>query len=348
MAGETLIWDLVDPQELVNYVRAYANEALREDARFYLAQWLPVRTTEEIEFRIRKGDLIDVDAAKYRAWDTPAPMTARPGTTRIEGELGPISRQIPLSEEETLRLRVLERGTTDPLVDAIYADAERMVRSVYARLELAMGDLIDDGVVTIAENGLALTADFGRDANSSKTAGTTWDTLSTATPLSDLLGWVEDYADVNGVDPAGILMTRQIKGYLALNQEMRDYAASGGTTPTRLNDAAINNIFAAEGLPPVIVRDTQFRVDGVRTRVLPTDKVFLMPPADAPYGETRMGITAEAVRGIESGMIESSDAAGVMACVLQQDHPVQTSTLGTAVGIPISPNPDFVYDCTVL
>lgn len=219
MAGETLIWDLVDPQELVSYVRAYANERLRDDAQFYLARWLPVQTTEEIEFRIRKGDLEDIDAAKYRAWDTPAPLTARPGTTRIEGELGPISRQIPLSEEETLRLKVLQRGNNDPIVNEIFADAERMVRSVYARLELAMGDLINDGKVTLSENGLVLEADFGRDANSSKVeAGDTWDTTATATPLSSLLGWVEDYADVNGFEPAAILGTRQIKGYLAPEQ----------------------------------------------------------------------------------------------------------------------------------
>lgn len=346
--ANTLVWDLVDPAELISYVRQYANEMLRDDAQFYLQEYLPVRTTDEIEFRIRQGDLNDIDAAKYRAWDTPAPLTGRPGTTRIEGELGPISRQIPLSEEEHVRKVALDRGNSDPIIDMIFADAVRMVRSVYARLEIARGDLIDDGIVTISENGLTLTADFSRAAGSSKTTLTTWDTLATATPLSDLLGWVDDYADVNGFEPDHIIMPRATRAFLALNQEMRDYAAAGGTTPTRLNDASISNIFAAEGLPPIRIRDTQFRVDGVRTRVLPTDKVFLMPPASAAYGETRMGLTAEAIRAVELGFIQSVDAAGVVAAVLQQDHPVQTSTLGTAVGIPISPNPDYVYDCTVL
>lgn len=346
--ANTLIWDLVDPAELISYVRQYANERLRDDAQFYLGQDLPVTTTDEIEFRIRKGDLNDIDAAKFRAWDTPAPLTARPGTTRIEGELGPISRQIPLTEEEHLRKVALDRGNDDPIVNEIFADSLRMVRSVYARLEIARGDLIDDGALTITENGLTLVADFGRSVGASKTAGTTWDTLATATPLADLLGWVEDYVDRNGFEPGRIIAPRTVKGYLALNTEMREYAATGGTTPTRLNDTAINNIFAAEGLPPLDIRDTQFRIDGVRTRVLPADKIFLMPPSEAALGETRMGLTAEGLMAAELGFIESSDAAGVVAAVLKQDHPVQTSTLGTAVGLPIMPNPDYVYDCTVL
>lgn len=360
VAANTLIWDLVDPTELINYVRAYADEMNRQDTRFVLSRWLPIQTTDEIEFKVRKGDLDDVDVARYRAWDTPAPITGRPGTTRIEGELGPISRMIPISEEETVRLRRLQGGSSDPLVDKIFADAARMVRSVYARLEMAMGDVIDDGIVSIQDATTAagqpkdqeglkgLTADFGRAANSSKTTGIVWSTTATATPLADLLGWVEDYVDINGVEPEAVVMTRQIKGFLALNQEMRDYAASGGTTPTRLNDAILGNIMAAEGLPPFLIMDNQFRVDGARTRVFPTDKAYLMPPPGVGYGETRMGITAEAIKAAELGFLESSDAAGVVAVNLSQDHPVQTFTLGTGVGIPITPNPDLVYDLTVL
>lgn len=348
MVAQTLIWDLVDPAELISYVRTFANEQLRPDAQFVLGTYLPTVTTDEIEFKIRKGDLDDVDAAKYRAWDTPAPMTARPGTTRIEGELGPISRQIPLSEEEIIRKVALDRGNNDPIVDAIFADAERMVRSVYARLELARGDVINDGKVTLSENGLTLEADFGRAAAFSVTAGITWDTVATSVPIANMLGYVETYVDEHGFAPDHILMPRVTRGHLSLTQEFLDYSASGGTTPTRLNNNDIDAVLAANDLPPIRIYDGQFRVDGVRTRVLPADKIFFMPPPTAAYGETRMGITAEAIKAAEKGFIKSEDAAGVVAVVLGQDHPVQTSTLGTAVGIPITPNPDYVMDATVL
>jgi hypothetical protein len=210
-----------------------------------------------------------VDVAEYRAWDTPAPMTGRPGTKRIAGSLGPISRQIPLGEEEFLRLRQLETQNDDPIIDAIFADAERMTRSVSARIELARGDIVNDGAVVIAENGLSITADYGRDVGMSVTAPILWTTHATAKPLTDLLGYQEDYVEENGVDPGVLLMPRSRVSDFALNQEMLNYAASGGTTPTRINRAMIDDILSTEALPPIYLYDTHVRVNGVRTRVLP-------------------------------------------------------------------------------
>lgn len=341
------LWDLVDPVELTNYVRAYELEMTRADAAFMLDRYLPNVTTNELEFSVRKGAMNDVDVAVYRAWDTPAPMTDRPGTSRIAGELGPISRQIPLGEEERLRRDSLLRNTNDPLIDGIYADAERMLRAVAARIELARGDLINDGAITINENGLLLMADWGRSAGASPTAPTVWTNLATSKPLVDLLGWVEDYVDLNGFEPMEILLTRGMFGNFALNADLRSYAASGGTTPSRLNAEAVASIFAAEGLPPFRIYDGQFRVNGTRTRVLDPNKVYLMPPASASYGETRYGVTAEAIVMQSRGMITDTMAPGIVALVHANDHPVQTFTLATAVALPISPNPDYVFDCIV-
>lgn len=341
------IWDLVDPVELTNYVRAFEIEMNRADAAFMLDRYLPNRTTNELEFSVRRGGMNDVDVAVYRAWDTPAPMTDRPGTSRIAGELGPISRQIPLGEEERLRRDSLLRNTNDPIVDGIYADAERMLRAVAARIELARGDLIDDGRVNINENGLQLVADWGRSAGASPTAAIQWDLPATAVPLSNLLDWVEDYVDLNGFEPAEVLIARAMFGRLALTDEIRNYAASGGTVPTRLNAEAVAAVFAAEGLPPFRIYDGQFRVNGVRTRVLNENKVYLMPPASASFGETRFGVTAEAIVMQSRGMITETMAPGIVALVHANDHPVQTFTLATAVALPITPNPDYVFDCLV-
>lgn len=341
------IWDLVDPVELTNYVRAFEIEMTRADASFMLERFLPNRSTNELEFTVRKGAMNDVDVATYRAWDTPAPMTDRPGTSRIAGELGPISRQIPLSEEERLRRDSLLRNTNDPIVDAIYADAERMLRAVAARIELARGDLIDDGKVTINENGLILQADWGRAAGSSPTAAVEWDVAATSLPITNLLDWVEDYVDLNGFEPSEVLISRRSFGWLALADEVRNYAASGGTIPTRLNAEAISAVFAAEGLPPFRIYDGQFRVNGVRTRVLNRNKVYLMPPSGSSFGETRYGVTAEAIVMQSRGMITDAMAPGIVALVHANDHPVQTFTLATAVALPISPNPDYVFDCLV-
>lgn len=341
-----MVTDLVDPQELVDYVRAWDIEVLRPQAQLLLDQFLPNRQVDDLDFRIRRGALNDVDVAEYRSWDTQPRMTARPGVSYITGELGPISRQIPLGEEEMLRLRALERKNNDPLIDAIFADAERMIRSVQARIELARGDVINDGAITINENGAVLSADFGRDASMSVSAGTLW-TNTSSTPLTNLLTWQEAYLQRNGTIPGVLVMPRARLSNLALNTEMRQYAAIGGTTPNRINMETVNAILAAEGLPPIFIYDTTVRVNGVATRVLPAEKVFFMPSPEEPVGHTFYGITAEAIELRSRGLITEEAMPGVVAVVLKNENPVQTFTLGTAISLPVTPNPDLIMDMTV-
>lgn len=341
-----LLSDIVEPAVLIDYIRDWDNEVRRPTSQWTLDQYLPNRQTDDLEFRIRKGQFNDVDIAEYRSWDTPARMTGRPGTFFIEGSLGPVSRQIPLGEEEGLRARALLAKTNDPIINAIYDDAENMMRAVQGRIEVARGDLIDDGIVTIAENGLTLTANFGRNAAMRKVAATVWTNVA-ATILTELLGWVDNYRDFNGVDPGFILMPKTRVASLALNTEMRDYAAANGTTPNRINRNTIDNIFASEGLPPIRLYDGQVRKDGVATRVLPLDKVYLMPPDGEPLGNTFYGPTAEALLLAQRGQIEASAVPGVVAVVTYTEHPVQTYTVGTAVALPAMPNPDLILDADV-
>ena len=342
-----IVYDLVDPAELIQYVRDFDNEVLRTENQESLDDILPNVQTEDLEFRVRKSARNLVDAAEFRAWDTPARMTGRPGVRSIRGSLGPVSRQIPLGEEEFLRVRALLRDNNDPIIDQIYEDAENMIRAVQDRVELARGDLINDAKLTIAENGLVLEADWGRDASMSVAAGTLWTTTATATPLSDLLAWVQAYRDLNGNDPGAILMSKVRIANLALNAEIRDYAAANATTPTRVNRATIDAVLANEGLPPIRLYDRFVRVDGVSTPVLPKNKVFLIPPAGDTPGSTFYGPTAEAIKFAGQGIIEQSAMPGVVALVTETEHPVQTYTVGTAIAMPVMPAPNLILDAVV-
>lgn len=342
-----IVYDLIEPAVLVRYVRAFDNEVLRPEGRFnVLERWLPNRPTEDLEVRVRKGALNDVNIAEFRAFDTPSRMTGRQGTKFVRGSLGPVSRAIPLGEEELLRQRSLDRASNDPLLDQIYADAEMMIRAVQGRIELARGDIIDDAVVEISENGLELEADFGRHTDLSETAGTVW-TNPASHILDDLLAYVETYVDHNGVNPGVLLMPQTRLANFALNDDLRDYASFAGTTPMRLNQATIGEILTNEGLPPIMLYDGQVRINGVRTRILPEEKVFLMPPAGEDVGETLYGTTAEALKLRAKGMITREEAPGLVAVILENDHPVQTVTNGVGLALPIMPNPDLIMDIIV-
>jgi len=346
MAGN-MVFDLVVPQLLIDYVRAYDIEVLRPEAQLTLDRFLPNRFIEDLDFRIRKGTLNDVDVAEYRAWDTPATMTGRPGIQYLRGSLGPVSRQIPLGEEEYLRTQTLLRGTNDPVIQAIYDDSERMIRAVQARIELARGDTIDDGKFTLNENGMVMEANFNRVGAMSVTAANLWTDTVLGKPLTDLLAWVDAYVIQNGIEPNLLLMSRTRVANLALNAEIRGYAAAGGITPARVNAATIADIFASEGLPQVELYDTQVRVNGTRTRVLKQNKVYMMPNTDQAFGHTFYGVTPEALLLAERNMIDRAAMPGVVAVITRTEHPVQTFTLGSALAMPVMPNANLVLDAVV-
>lgn len=342
-----MVYDLVDPAELTSYVRQWDIEYLRPTSQFALGTFLPDKLVDDLDFRIRKGTLTDVDVAYYRNWDTPPPMTKREGVAYIRGEISPISRGIPLSEEEMLRQRALLTGNTDPLIDAIFADAERMMRSVQARIELARGDVINDGKVTINENGVNLEADFGRDSSMSVTASTLWTNAGSSTPLTNLLNWMETYYDFNGTMPGTVIMPRARVLNLVTNAEMRGYAAINGVTPSRLNLETVQAILQSEGIPPIFVYDSAFRVNGTSTRALPANKIFFMPDANEPLGETFYGVTAEALKLRGKGMITAEQAPGVVCCTYENELPVQSLVAAHAVALPVTPNPSLIMDAVV-
>lgn len=341
-----MVTDLIDPKLLISYVRAYDQERLRPENRYSLSRdYLPFTLTDDLEFKIRQGGLEDEDIAEYRAFDTPAKAGKRAGVRYIEGSLGPISRQMPLGEEEMLRQRVMDSGDNDPLIQAIYDDAEKMTRAVKGRIELACGDLIDDGVVTIAENGLSITADFNRLPSMSKVAGTVHSN-NAADVITDLLGWTEDYIDVYGEEPDHIIVPKNLLGTWKLNPEVRDYAASNGTTPQRVSNSTLSSIFENEGIPPVKTYDVKVRRNGSAQRVLPAEKIFFMPEGE--IGKTHYGTTAEAVKLRGQGKIKREDVGGLVCVILEEDHPVQTSTLATALAVPSLGRDDFIMDVEVL
>jgi hypothetical protein len=340
------VFDLVEPALLTQYIREYDNEVIQND--MVLEQWLPNVLNDELEWKAAKGTFRDVDVAEYRAWDTQPKMTGRQGFSRIRGELAPVSRQIPLTEEETLRLRALrETGQDNALIRQVYDDAELMIRAVQMRIELARAQVLYTGKFTLAENGLLMEADFGMSSSHKPVAAASW-ALAGTDILADLLTWTQLYVDDNGEEPGTLLMSRQVLSYFYNNTGMKAAAGFAGSTPTRLNNEMIDQILASNGLPPILIYDAKARVSGVQTRLIPADKVLMLPPQGTPMGATHYGITAEAIKLASKGLIKESAMPGVVAVVLENDNPVQTFTLGTAIAVPVMPNPDAVIAADVV
>lgn len=343
-----LILDLIPPQELTGYTREVQLEEERN--KFQLSNYLPNDFTPdgEIEYRVTRGNLRDEDAAKVRAWDTEASIASRQGLEQIMGELAPISRKIPLGEEERLRRRALERGENTGIVDAIYDDAAKMARAVAGRLELLRGEVLEKATVTLNENGVAPPViDFGRKAGHTVTAAILWSTIASAVPVNDMKTWVQTYIDSNGIRPAYALTSTAVLGNLMQNASIRALYQVNGGTPSLVTMEQVNAVFVAYGLPPFIPYDTTVRVDGTQTRPIAANKVILMPPVGEPLGATLFGTTAEALELVEAKALRQDLAPGMVVTIHKMDDPVKTWTKAAAVAFPTLANPDLTFTATV-
>ena len=334
--------DYITPAELTGYVRAGAADWATN--QFSLARWLPNNAIDDLDFRFTRGGEGLVEAATFRSYDAESPIGARPGVTRVTGQLPPISRKIRLGEYDRLKQRKLDGQVRG----ALMTDAERMTRSVMARMELARGDALVNGSVTINENGVQVTASFGRNGAHSVAPATLWSVTATATPLTDLLAWRDVYSDNNGELPGTIVTSTRVLGYLLRNAEVRALAAVGGITPNLVALGGLQAVLEAHGLPPIVTYDARVRINSVATRVIADDRLLMLPAAGDPndpessdLGATLWGTTAESLDpryGIENG-----EEPGVVAGAYATEDPIAIWTKAAGIGLPILANPDLSF-----
>lgn len=338
-----LIDNYITPQELTGYARAALENMPDNQGR--LEPFLPNRTVNDLQYRFTRGGGGLTEAATFRSYDAESGIAGRPGLTRVTGELPPISRKIRLGEYDRLRLRA---NGNDAIVQGIFDDADRMVAAVEARIEKARGDALYGGKITLNENGLIATIDFGRAGGHSTAAGVAWTSASTAHPVKDLLSWVDTYvASNNGYRPGAILMGRKVLATMGLTDEVRALLSVGATVPSIVSQAQVSNMLAAFGLPPITLYDRSVNIGGSTTRVIPENAVILLPAVGdttQPLGGTLWGVTAES---LEPGYNLSGDEPGIVAGSYREDDPVSIWTKAAAISLPVLANPDLSFRATV-
>jgi hypothetical protein len=335
--------DYIEPVELTGYVRDFVADL--PDNQFQLARWLPRRQIDDLEYRFTRGGEGLIEAATFRAYDAESPIGNRPGLTRVSGELPPISRKIRLGEYDRLRARSANAAT---IRDSILSDAERMSRAVEARLELARGDALVNGSVTISENGVVATISFGRSGSHTVAPGVLWSTIATATVLADLLSWQQTYITSNGEAPGSMVMSTTVLTYMLRNAEIRALVGSTLGAPSRVSQEQLRGILDDHGLPPWYIVDEQINVNGTPTRPIPIDKFLFLPaPVDpndengTQLGATLHGTTAESLEA-DYGLTDS-ERPGIVAGAYRTDDPIAIWTKAAAIAVPVEANPNLSF-----
>lgn len=332
-----LYTDYGTPAQLTGYARRALADL--EINQFTLSRFLPSQTIDDLDFRFTKGGEGLIEAGTYRSYDAEAPLASRPGIAKTLGELPPLSRKIRLGEYDRLKARNLDADISSH----IYSDVERLTRALAARMELARGDALVNGKVSIAENGVKAVADYGRAAGNVVTAAIYWTDVANATPLTNLQGWGDIYNAVNGTYPGLYVTAKKNLALLMRNTELRNliYPTGSAASLVRLDD--VYSILTSYGLASIETYDVQVRVAGVDTRVLP-DNVVLMLPAPGSTDASQLGrcLWGTTLEASEPGYGLAGSEAGIVAGTMSTWDPVALWTKAAAIGIPVLANPNLI------
>lgn len=326
----------VSPDALITFVRRVPTPSDNTLSQLFPTVYSDKNTVDFAEI-VRKNR-----TAKYRSFDGAIHVSERDTGSEARVPLAPLSSSIGVGEYERLQIEFARTGGTfkEALATAVYNDAENLTREVLNRVELAWGDVLTDGKLTINENGFQGEADYGMPANHAVAPdGALWSNLTTAVPLTDLLKWSDVWTATNGSTPSSFLTSLKVLRLLQKNKEVIDAVHGATQGRTRVTMTELSELLASEGLPvPRAAYDTQLSVDNTDTRVIADDKVIFLPGDLGELGHMRYGLSATALELLDSAKTDYSfsEAPGIVGVVVKNDNPpFSKNTYVDAVGQPV-------------
>jgi hypothetical protein len=344
----TLWTDVVDPATLTGYARAALSDY--EARRGTLARWLPNRDVADVVARFVVGSTGLIDVAKFRAYDAEIEIGRRPTGKRVTLELPALGQNLPVSEYEQLRAR--SGSVSEALALASIENTTRLaVQAVADSIERMRGTVINTGIATIAQDNYVSADDFARPAGQTITAGALWSIVGTDR-LAGLQTWTDLMVDANGEAPGAIVMSTRVARAMASGTQFLTQLVNGGGRPPTL--AETRNTVEGAGLPPIFLYDRRVSVDGVTTKALADDRLYLLPaPVDVnDWQGTQLGATfwGRTLSSTEPGWeIPDVDQPGVVAGVWRADKPpMGLEVISDAIGLPVLANAGLSMSVKVL
>lgn len=336
------LWtDIIEPAELTGYVRTSLEE--REKAKGSLARYLPHREVLDVAARFVVGESGLVEEARFRAYDAEIEIGKAPGGRRVTVDLPALGENIPVSEYAQLRTR---NASDETWRNYILRTADQAVAAVSDRIERLRGVVLATGKATIDQTNFAVDNDFGRSSDLTVTASTLWSNTA-AKPVDDIEAWVDKYVEVNGVEPARIVLGNKALRALLAASQLATVLTGGATRPATLADAQA--ILDAAGLPTIERFNRRTRSGSV----IPDGTVLFLPePVDPTTGMSELGATfwGQTLAATEGDFgLAVDEQPGIVAGVYRGEKPPMIAeVIADAIALPVLANANLSMAAKVL
>jgi hypothetical protein len=298
--------------------------------------------------------------AQFHGFDVEAQKTFRVPIDTHNIEKGLIKVKMNQSE----RLRELMRSGVqgdERLYDYVMNDGLRLAEQVVTRTKVAKNELLATGKVTIKENDLDLTVDYGVPAaNLQKTLD--FGAGATAT-IPEQLQELVDETTAKGISLTGMVLPRAVLTKLRQNEAVQKSINGALMVGQLVRNADLRAYLNEEfGISEVITNDLTYNVAGALNqstgipaltahRYFPANKVsFFAPNASGRIGTGLWGDPPEvdAARAFDGGVAASGESPFVYISQWGETDPAVLWTKASALFMPVLYNPNALYVASVI
>lgn len=292
--------------------------------------------------------------AHYHGFDTESNTTFRIPVDTHNIEKGLI--KVKLNQSERLRELMNSGVQKDALYDYVLADGVRLADQVVTRTKVAKNELLATGKVTIKENNLDLTVDYGVPDKH----------LNIKFPINDntdvlaLFQKIVDTATLAGVTLTGMVTSRQVISKLRTNKSVQT-AINGnlGQGAMVRRDSLYNFLSDEYGLNNIITNDLTYgasaKIDPAtdrpvitQQRYFPADEIAFFGTANnmAKMGSGLWGLPPE-VSILDSNATASADNRYVYVSQWPEKDPAVVWTKASALFMPVLYDPNSLFTAKV-
>ena len=292
--------------------------------------------------------------AQFHGFDTESQTTFRVPVDNHNIEKGLIKVKINQSE----RMRSLLRAgvQNDQMYDYVIKDGVRLAEQVFTRSKVAKNELMATGKVTIKENNLDLTVDYG--VPEAQTAFTL--DLSSTADISAQIRDILDAALDKGVIITGMLTSRKNITKMRKNANLQKEISGNVGVGAMITSSDLRSYLDEEfGITNIITNDLTYGASSVigadgrpvvtQARYYPQDKVtFFTTNPGGKMGEGLWGDPPEIdASKFFSVNTESSVSQYVYVSQWMETDPAVLWTKASALFMPVLYNPDSLWIANV-
>lgn len=327
------IYDAVNSKEIASYwqVRSQYEEPYFGESKF------PSNKKLGLDLSWIKGANNKPVALQPSAFDAKVIPLSREGFEKLTYEMPFFKNSYEVDEKTMQDLMMVEQSNNEyvknMILDRVFNDSSNLLRYARLAMEKMRMQILTTGAITISDNGVKLSYDYGVPTANKVTPDTKWDVSASADPIGDIEGWLDQIENNTGVRPTEALLNSVTLGYLTKAKAIKDaiYVMANGTvTPTK--QQVVRYLLDQTGVT-FYVYNKGYDNNGTFTKFIADGTVVFMP--EGALGNTWFGTTPEE-RGLMSGTSSNVQVVdtGVAITTSKESDPVKIQTKASMICLP--------------